>query len=320
MDSYLSNLNFCTYFDKNYLLRGLAMYRSLEKYLKSFAMWILCFDDLTYEVLEKLELKNVRLISLTEFEEGDKDLAQAKLNRTLKEYLWTVTPTLSLFVLKNNPQIESITYLDADLLFFRDPYPIYEEFSGNSILIIEHRFFQKYAYLRALHGIYNVAMLIFRNDKEGHRCLSWWRQHCNEWCFCRMEDGKFGDQKYLDDWPERFQGVIVLKRKGANLAPWNIDNYILNKVDGRVLVDEEELIFFHYHSTNHVHESIIELPQRYKITKQYIDLVYKPYAKSLYTALLEVRRLYPDFRYGIKKINLLKMSKGLLLGRLCLLR
>ena len=313
----MGNLNFCTYFDKNYLLKGLAMYRSLERYLKSFSMWILCFDDLTYEVLKKLELKNVRLISLREFESGDEDLARAKLNRTLKEYLWTVTPTLCLFVLKNNPEIKSITYLDADLLFFKEPCPIYDQFDGSSILIIGHRYFQKYAYLEPLHGIYNVAMLVFRNDKQGHKCLSWWRERCNEWCFCRMEDGKFGDQKYLDDWPVRFEGVVVLGHKGANLAPWNIDNYALSKVDGKVMVDEEELIFFHYHSTSQVRDDAIEAPQGYKITKQYLDLIYRPYLKSLCDALSGVRRVYPYFRCGIEKTNTFRMAKKLLSGRLC---
>lgn len=313
----LTKLNFCTYFDKNYLLKGIAMYRSLEKYLDNFTMWILCLDELTYNVLEKLKLHNVQLISLNEFENGDLNLLSAKNNRTFKEYCWTITPSLPLFIMRNHPQIESITYLDADLLFFRDPYPIYGEFEGKSILIIEHRYSPKYLHFLEQMGIYNVAMLVFRNDKKGLGCLNWWRERCNEWCYCRTEDGKFGDQKYLDDWPERFEGVLVLKNKGANLAPWNIENYSLSKTNGRVIVDEDDLIFFHYHSTFQLHDRIIEIPKGYKVTKQYIDLIYKPYAKSLHEVISEIKLLYPNFKYGISKINLFTFAKSLYSGKLC---
>src|SRR5439155_1472389 len=54
-------------------------------------------------------------------------------------------------------------------------------------------------------------------------------------------------QKYLDDWPSRFQRVAVLQHKGANLAPWNLANYTIRANGDRVLVDEDPLIFFHFH-------------------------------------------------------------------------
>lgn len=43
-------------------------------------------------------------------------------------------------------------------------------------------------------------LFIFRNNQQGRKVLTWWRKACLEWCYNRFEDGRFGDQKYLDDW------------------------------------------------------------------------------------------------------------------------
>jgi hypothetical protein len=76
-----------------------------------------------------------------------------------------------------------------------------------------------------------------------------------EWCYDRLEDGKFADQAYLDDWAYRFTGVIVLVNKAAGLAPWNLNNYTYtqNKINPvAVLVDGQPLIMYHFHGVKQV--------------------------------------------------------------------
>jgi len=62
---------FCTYFDLNYLPRGLALYRSLLRTCPRFRLWILCMDDGCYDTLTRLHLPHVEVISLEEFERGE---------------------------------------------------------------------------------------------------------------------------------------------------------------------------------------------------------------------------------------------------------
>ena len=131
--------HFCTYFDSNYLVKGLALYRSLVRHAEPFHLWILCFDDLTYSMLQTLALPGVDPISLAEFEEGDEELLQSKSNRSRVEYYFTCTPSLPLYILRKHPKVHLITYLDSDLFLFSDLESIYEELGDKSILIVEHR-------------------------------------------------------------------------------------------------------------------------------------------------------------------------------------
>jgi hypothetical protein len=243
--------SFCTYFDRNYLLKGLALYHSLQRHCESFELYVLCMDEWCYDVLTQLRYDNLRVISLAEFEAGDVALLKAKENRSPIEYYFTCSPSLPLFILKHHPEVELITYLDADLFFFHSPQPVFDEIGDHSITIIEHRF-PLYLNDNGNRGKYNVGWLSFRRDGKALAALEWWRERCLEWCHDFPDAGRMADQKYLDDWPTRFPGVLVLQHKGANLAPWNLGGYWLTWRGGQVYVDADPLIFFHFHGFKQV--------------------------------------------------------------------
>src|SRR6266545_3388136 len=116
---------YCTYFDQHYLTRGLTLYRSLKRHSASFKLWVLCLDDPTYEVLSKLNLPDLLPVALKNFEKNDKALLAAKRDRTLIEYYFTCSPSWPLYILDNFPEVDLITYLDADLFFYSSPAPIF---------------------------------------------------------------------------------------------------------------------------------------------------------------------------------------------------
>jgi hypothetical protein len=240
-------------------------------------------DRACYDVLSQLDLSDVHLVALEDFERGDRKLLRAKQNRTLIEYYFTCTPSLPLFILDNYSEVDLITYLDADLFFFADPAPIYDEIADHSIAIIEHRFPPNLRD-REQYGIYNVGWLSFRRDEHAFACLHWWRERCIEWCYDRCEDGRFADQKYLDNWPNLFQGVVVLRHKGANLAPWNLANYKIRADEIQVWVDEQPLIFFHFHDLKKIKDWLYD-PQMamYKVKpcRRIRRNIYGPYIQTL---------------------------------------
>jgi hypothetical protein len=155
-------------------------------------------------------------VSLASFESSE--LLRVKPGRTKGEYCWTCTSHAIRYVL-DTFSLPEVTYLDADLFFYAPPSILLDELdrSGASVLITPHRYTRRYDISRR-SGIYCVQFTTFRADERGLRALDWWCERCLEWCHARVENGKFGDQKYLDDWPTRFPGVHVLEHLGG-VAP-----------------------------------------------------------------------------------------------------
>ena len=237
---------FCTYFDRGYLPRALALYYSLKSSGADFHLYALCMDDESHQSLEDLALPGITLLRLRELERSNQSLLSTKGSRSKVEYYYTCGPCYILFLLQHFPEIDVLTYLDADLFFFSNPRPILEEMEGFSVGIIEHRFTKKQERLKRF-GIFNVGWMSFRRDEGGLACLRWWADRCVEWCYDRLDGNRYADQKYLDEFPTRFNSVRVIQSKGANLAPWNLANYSITERGGQIWVDGEPLIFFHFH-------------------------------------------------------------------------
>ena len=300
---------YCTYFDSNYLIKGLALIRSLVQHeVVDFKIFVIALDDVTHGFLANLRDPKIVSIKLSLIEEHDAKLLSAKSTRTMVEYYWTLTPAIILYLLKTYPEIEAVTYLDGDLFFFSSPQPIFDEFAAGSILIHEHRYSQSLAHLEPGNGRFNVGLLCFRNDNNGLSALEWWREQCIEWCYHRSEDGKMGDQMYLNDWPSRFPGTVVLRNIGAGVAPWNHERYHFRRGAGAsILVDETPLVFYHFQSFTFVSPDVV-LPAKhtdYPLTKTLLLLCFIPYLNALAAARQIVLRFFPEFTAGLFNKNAL---------------
>lgn len=298
--------NYCTLFDINFLAKGLTLYNSLVKHSTTdWKLYILCLDEETYTLLKKINLEKVSLISLDQIE--DSELLIAKNNRNRTEYCWTLTPSLPLYLLNTKPEIDLITYLDADLFFYSSPEQIFEEFGNNSILLIPHNLPPEKKEKEKVVGKYNVGMMIFRRDQSGLTCLNWWRLQCNNWCYEVPEDGKLGDQKYLDYFEEKFSNVFILHHPGANLAGWNIKNYRgkINKINNAVYVNNKPLIFFHFSSFKLYNSRSKFLPygpigaHKYFLFSTEKNLIYNEYIKDIFYSYKLINEVSPNFTAGL---------------------
>jgi hypothetical protein len=276
-------VHFCTYFDSRYLSRGLALYESLQRHAAGSRLHVLCMDDIAWETLDRLALPNVDLIRLRDFEQNDADLQLAKTTRSIVEYYFTCTPSLPLYILRRNPDLERVFYVDADIYFFSSISAILEEMGRGSVYIVKHRFPRELRWLERW-GQYNVGILGFSNDAAGLRCLESWRSQCLAWCYDRFEDGKFADQKYLDAWPESQAGVVVSEHPGVNLAPWNKTCYRLETIHGVPHVAGRPVVCYHFHGLK-LFQSGIVVPQwncyGTKLGRRWLMSIYRPYLDAV---------------------------------------
>ena len=161
-------VNFCTLFDSNYLDKGIALYRSLDKVCDDFCLYIYCFDKKCQAILDQLELKHAKTIYYEEME--TKELLAVKPSRSRAEYCWTCTPITIEYTL-NKFSLENCTYIDSDLYFYSSPQIIFDEINEkkSDIAITPHRFCNdKYGHkLEERNGKYCVEFNFFRNNKNG---------------------------------------------------------------------------------------------------------------------------------------------------------
>ena len=269
----------------------MALYESLLENCPEFHLYIYAFDDVSFEILVSLNLSYATIVSLGELE--DEALLEVKSTRSVAEYCWTCTPSIIKHAIETY-QLPACTYLDADIYFFSDPASLIDELGDGSILITEHRYTSEYNQTKN-SGIYCVQFTTFKNDTSGMSALNWWREACIEWCYNRVEVGKFGDQKYLDDWTVRFEGVHVLQHLGGGVAPWNVQQYDLS--DPRF-----EVIFYHFHGLKFMQNQMVNLG-KYKYTPAVLSRVYQPYISHIERINAKLVSISPVFSQHLSVVN-----------------
>lgn len=242
--------HFATLFDFNYLSRGLCLNNSLREYLKDdYLLFVLCLDNQTYQYFQQQPAFGVFPVKTEDIEAFFPELSQAKTNRSIIEYYFTLSPYWPLYLLKNYPQCERITTLDSDIYFFDSPEKIFDRYPKDAIIISPHDFSSTLKGLTKF-GVYNVSFQSFPNNDNGLAVLNDWRTKCFNWCEDRYDEetGFFADQKYLDSWEQNFMNIHPLADKRCCRAPWNIAETPLKYKNGTILVGDERLIFYHFHA------------------------------------------------------------------------
>ncbi len=308
---------FCTLFNVGYISRGLALYESIHRFMPESPFFIFAFDNTTEIILRQLNLPNVTVISLEDFE--DDELRSIKSSRNVTEYCWTCSSCIVDYVL-DNYSVDSCTYLDGDIYFFNSPLPLRVELDNKDVSIISNKWSPEYDETEEL-GKYCVAFMTFKRTVNSQNIVKWWREKCIDWCYDRYDidpNGypRYGDQKYLDDWKERFSGIKELQHIGAGIAPWNIQQYTVFPDSSKIIQVKDkandicdDLIFYHFHQLRFLSNSQVTLGP-YKLTSNDIEVLYKPYVKHLCRIEEQIKEIMPNVNvHGISKLKTIVNEK-----------
>ena len=241
---------YCTLSDKNYLIKGVSLLESLNTLCtEEYVVYYLCMDEHTYEIVSKLSELNVVAINISELE-GEEDFKTLKENTNYIPdscgctYCFALGSFLTEYLIRTK-NLDSLLYVDSDIIFHQDPKLIFETISNKSVGIILHR----HVPIGHHVGGFNVGIVYFKNDSVGYRCLKWWRDCVmdpnNEWF---EEYGRVGDQVYLEGFIPLFgdDNVCIIDTGVGHGAPWN---YRLYDYDGDDIVwggVRQKMVFSHF--------------------------------------------------------------------------
>lgn len=291
------------------------MYESLKEHSYDFHLYIFAFDNIADKILRDLKLDNVTVISLTELETDE--LLDVKKSRSKAEYCWTCTPSVISYVFEKYDAADC-TYIDADLLFYSNPSVLIEEMeeNGKNVLITKHRYsFLPRLYEEKRSGRFCVQFMTFTNESDSLLILDVWRKQCINWCFARHEDGKFGDQKYLDEWPEKYNNVHILNHQGGGVAPWNLQKYIIysgvNTIFGKLKLTGHkfDLVFYHFQYVKYLENDSYDTGW-YLLSQGKKNLLYLPYISRLERIEKKIAAMDKFYRrFSVKLIDLYSANK-----------
>lgn len=317
---------YCVLSDSRYLPRALVMYESLRAHsAEPFDLDFYSFDGKTSTILRQLALPGVRVFPIEEIETPE--MRRARAGRSPLEYIWTCKPLALEHSLLHSPRADGVAYVEADLLFCGDPAILFNELGDGSLLLTPH-YCSPRSWVPEVprSGKYCAQFLWCRNDAQGREALSLWGAWCLEWCYDRYDEGRCGDQKYLERLPILFGGVREVRSRASALGPWNTPTGLFRDGGGRLFLQGAPVAFYHFHHFRPLGGGYYQLTHGYPVSRDAVDLIYRPYIAAYEGALRRLRRIEPALLQGqefsAKYFSLGGIGESLLklIGRVPILR
>jgi hypothetical protein len=278
-------INLCTLFDENFLAQGLTMIESVENNSNAEVVWtILAMDEATELKLQSLNRSNMTVIQFRHF--PDLELKALATIRPWRELCWTSAACLLNFCLNLESDAQYVGYIDADCFFLSNIAEMLVEIPHEKEFAIhEHNYSPDRMQWLEKSGRFNVGVIIGKPKSEFLKCVSRWRIQVLDRCDVNVQEGRCGDQTYLNDWPDKYPSLHVFQSVGVGVAPWNLNNYQFTSSQNEKLVNLTTLYFFHFHGLQYRtlwnYFAVFVPAAGYQLRYVPLSEVYLPYVRAV---------------------------------------
>lgn len=279
-----SKLFFFTYFNSNFLIQGTAAISSFLREHPNSHGYIYCDDKFTASALnERFKGESLTIQLFNEIPKIKQESEFMELNRDSIELLISLKPFLFLETLSQLSEADLLIYIDADLFFYGSAKLILAELGDCDILLTQHIFPQSLLE-NVKYGQVNAGLILLRKSKASTDLLLDWAAKCRNWCQLRLEDGKYADQLYLDNYLTDVS-VNSIANPGLNNGMYYFqEKRRLQLESDTVLIDSFNLICFHFHGIRITRKYILTGFNRYNLPSNPFrvwKLIYSKYLNEI---------------------------------------
>lgn len=295
----MNKFHFTTILSQDHLFKFLAMFSSLKANHNDFKIFVLCVNDIVWHILNRINIAEVIPIMLKEVE--GPMLERVKNERPFQAFCWTLKPVFLHYIMNNYTECKYFAHLDADLFFFSSLDEIFNENPEANLYLTHHRNARDFLQYYRSSGVFNTGFVGCKNNKTAQKAVSKWEEQCLLECPIAADPVRklFGDQRYVESWPDTYDNVHIVRSLGVNTALWNIQNYNVIIKDEKIYINDHPLVFYHFSGLTIISRDEFNLNWYYYIDdKMVLNYIYMPYVVVLNYLMQQMQEYFPWFISG----------------------
>jgi hypothetical protein len=294
----------------NYISQAKALGDSLKKHSPNTKFFIVLADNFSsipkeyQNTFSDFEIIEVSAIGIPNFD-------WMNANYDIIEFNTAIKPFFFKYLLENYSEAFKIIFLDPDIVVYSNLEYIEDKLNQFNIVFTPHltepilddpdKFYIHEPDILN-HGIFNLGFAAINNSEESNKFINWWCLRLTNQCKYDLCKGLFVDQLWCNLVPSFFEGVLIEKHLGMNMAYWNLQERSLSVQNGQYYVNETyPLIFFHFSTFDpSINNNIASKQNRFTLFERN-DLreIYTNYKNDVFSNHFNELKQIPC-KYGVK--------------------
>lgn len=269
--------------------QALALKRSFLKHNPGFKFYVILVDKLSKQIDYK-EFDPATIVPMAQVDGLDIDDLIARYY--IIELNTSIKPSVFKYLKKQHPEVAAMYYLDPDLYFYDSLEETNTLLQSKTAVLTPHILSpierdglmpDENVFLR--FGIYNLGFIgVNMQSKQALDMLDWWEERNLKFGYDRPQKGYFVDQLWMAQAPLFYDEIEILRTYNYNMAPWNLHERKIIKIEGQevLLNDASKLVFYHFSKISEDESAVSREYNRFTLDElPLLKELYDGYKKAL---------------------------------------